>query len=105
MTISEFFNELLSFDKSKFDLDYTNSFKNNIKACYKSHFKLELLCDAIKILAENGRLPAKYKSHELKEKKIMECHIQPDWLLIWIQNDKSFTLVCTGTGRHSDLFS
>jgi mRNA interferase YafQ len=35
----------------------------------------------------------------------MECHIQPDWLLIWIQNDKTLTLLLTATGTHSDLFN
>ena len=41
-----------------------------------------------------------------KRKKgvVMECHIQPDWLLIWVQNENELTLTLTDTGTHSDLF-
>ena len=64
----------------------------------------------IKILAEKGTLPDFYLSHPLKGYKkkanetVMECHIQSDWLLVWIQNNNELTLLLTDTGTHSDLF-
>ncbi|MDR0834418.1 MAG: type II toxin-antitoxin system YafQ family toxin [Candidatus Symbiothrix sp.] len=53
-----------------------------------------------------GVLPSKYKAHQLKGKyhNIMECHIQPDWLLVWEQNNEKLTLIMMKTGTHSDLF-
>jgi len=36
--------------------------------------------------------------------EVMECHIQPDWLLVWTQNDNELILLLTNTGTHSDLF-
>ena len=104
MSITEFFQELMEFDKSKFDLNYTGSFKSDVKSCYKSGFDLRLLCDVIKMLAENGFLPAKYRPHLLKGKKLMECHILPDdWLLVWQQNDKELTLLLINTGTHAKI--
>jgi mRNA interferase YafQ len=66
-----------------------------------------LLRDAVDILAQTGKLPATYKPHPLKGGKYkdrMECHIQPDWLLVWLQDDKELILLFTDTGTHADLF-
>ena len=52
-------------------------------------------------------LPANFQPHKLKGKKgnnIWECHIQPDWLLIYEISDNELTLYLTRTGTHSDLF-
>jgi mRNA interferase YafQ len=103
MSIEEFFNELLHLKGSKFDLDYTNSFKKNVKVCYKSDLNLRLLCEVIKILAKEGALPAKYKPHPLVNRKCMECHIASDWLLIWQQNNTELTLLLINTGTHAKI--
>ena len=64
----------------------------------------------IKTLAEKGTLSEIYLPHPLKGYKekaneiVMECHIQPDWLLVWLQNNNEFTLLLADTGTHSDLF-
>ena len=63
-------------------------------------------------MSENkkGILPEFYLSHPLKgykkkaDEMVMECHIQPDWLLVWLQNNNELTLLLTDTGTHSDLF-
>ena len=71
---------------------------------------MELLEPVIKILAEKGVLPESYLSHPLKGYKkkanetVMECHIQPDWLLVWLQTNNELTLLLADTGTHSDLF-
>ena len=77
---------------------------------YRRGLDLELIETAVKILAEKGSLPESYLSHPLKGYKkkanemVLECHIQPDWLLVWLQNDNELTLLLTDTGTHSDLF-
>ena len=65
-----------------------------------------LLKEVIRILSEEGKLPTTYHAHTLqgKYKDLWECHIQPDWLLVWEQNDKEFILYFLSTGTHSDLF-
>jgi len=58
------------------------------------------------LLEKQGKLPAKYKPHVLKGnfKNYWECHIQPDWLLIWKQDEPIKLITLTSTGTHSDLF-
>jgi mRNA interferase YafQ len=67
---------------------------------------LILLKEVIDILSKKGELPKKYRAHKLSGnyKNCWECHIKPDWLLIWQQNDSEFVLLFMETGTHSDLF-
>ena len=67
---------------------------------------MELLKDAIRLLEQNGVLPANYRPHKLSGnyEGCWECHLKGDWLLIWEQNDSELTLLFTGTGTHADLF-
>jgi len=67
---------------------------------------MQLFKDVVKHLEAQGKLPAKYKPHVLKGKYIglWECHIQPDWLLIWEQTDTIKLITLIETGTHSDLF-
>lgn len=60
----------------------------------------------MQLLAETGTLPAKYNPHKLSGNYVdcWECHIKPDWLLIWKQNNEELILLFTNTGTHSDLF-
>lgn len=65
---------------------------------------LEKLADVVELLAESGALPSKFKPHILTGdwKGIWDCHIEPDWLLLYELTDIDVTLHRTGT--HSDLF-
>ncbi len=85
---------------------FSNRFEKDIALCLKRGLKAEKLYHAIELLRQTGTLPAKYKPHKLsgKYKGCWECHIQPDWLLVWQQNDKELILLFTNTGTHSDLF-
>ena len=67
---------------------------------------MQLIHDAILLLQETGSLPMSYHPHKLVNQKqeIWECHIQPDWLMTWEQNDNQLTLLFLQTGTHSDLF-
>jgi len=60
----------------------------------------------LSILATEGHLPEKYHPHILhgQYEGYWECHITPDWLLVWAQNDRELVLLMTNTGTHSDLF-
>ena len=68
---------------------------------------MEKLRTVIGILSSCGNLPAEYLPHQLQgdRKGQWECHIQPNWLLVWQQNDQELILVMLNTGTHDDLFS
>lgn len=85
---------------------YSSNFKKAYKRCKKRGLDMLLLKEVIRILSEEGKLPPTYHAHTLqgKYKDLWECHIQPDWLLVWEQNDKEFILYLLSTGTHSDLF-
>ena len=85
---------------------YTNTFKKDFKKCQKRSFDMSLLKTVLDILQTEGELPPKYKSHTLigNYKNHWECHIKPDWLLIWVFNPEEKEIVLVRTGTHSDLF-
>ena len=89
-----------------YSLNTTNQFEKDYKLCKKRGYQMELLNSIFLLLEEKGTLPAKFKPHKLtgNYKGFWECHVQPDWLLIWLQNDKTKTITLTRTGTHSDLF-
>ena len=72
----------------------------------KRGLNMTLINEAMHILATTGTLPAQYRPHKLSGnlQGIWECHIQPDWLMTWQQNDTELTLLFLQTGTHSDLF-
>jgi mRNA interferase YafQ len=69
-----------------FNVERTNAFKRDIKRCKKRPYDFGLLRVVIGKLGDNGNIPSKYKPHKLKGnyKGRWECHIKPDWLLIWL---------------------
>ena len=87
-------------------IDYTKRFEKDLKRCLKRGLNIQLIQEAIALLAETGTLPAKYRPHKLSGQfdGCWECHIQPDWLMTWKQNDTELTLLFLQTGTHSDLF-
>jgi mRNA interferase YafQ len=89
-----------------YSIEQTNLFKKDIKLAKKRGLKMELLDEVVTVLVTNGKLPSKYKPHVLKGnyKGLWECHIKPDWLLIWKQDDGIKLISLTRTGTHSDLF-
>ena len=62
--------------------------------------------EVVTLLAETGTLPSRYRPHKLTGdwQGFWECHIQPNWLLIWEQHEKELILILTDTGTHSVLF-
>lgn len=89
-----------------YNIEYTGSFKRDYKLALKRGYREQLIQNIIILLADGTQLPAKNKPHKLTGdyKDCWECHIQPDWLLIWQININTSTLILIRTGTHSDLF-
>lgn len=85
---------------------FTNKFKKDNKLLKKRHYDLSLMDNVIEMLANEQTLPAKYHDHALNGlyTGFRECHILPDWLLIYRVENDTLTLVLSRTGTHSDLF-
>lgn len=89
-----------------YSIRFTKRFKKDVKRCKKRGYNLSELEDAIDILQNQGKLPPKFKAHVLSGQYagLWECHLKPDWLVVWDQNDDTLTLLFIATGTHSDLF-
>lgn len=84
----------------------TTKFQKDLKRVKKRGYDLNLLSDVIKKLAAGETLPEKNRDHSLTGdySHCRECHIAPDWLLIYEIDDGELILYLTRTGTHSDLF-
>ena len=89
-----------------YSIEYSGQFKKALKRGATRGWPLDLLSRTIAILSEKGELPAEYKPHILSGKYagIWECHIKPDWLLLWRQDNDKLVLLLLTTGTHSDIF-
>lgn len=88
------------------DVVLSNQFKRDLKQSAKRGYNLDLLDDVVEMLANGVKLPEKYHDHSLSGNYagFRECHIQPNWLLVYrIENDE-LVLFLFRTGTHSDLF-
>jgi mRNA interferase YafQ len=89
-------------------MKFTNQrlLRKNVKVMKKRGHDLRKLTEVAQMLSNEKKLPAKYKDHALKgsHKGLRECHIQPDWLLMYRINENQLVLVLSRTGTHSDLF-
>ena len=88
-----------------YDIVFTSKMKKDVKLMKKRNKNLNLLVDILDKLAHGEVLPAKNKDHQLSGswQGFRECHIEPDWLLIYqIGNG---IIVFERTGSHSDLFN
>lgn len=92
--------------KTKRTVKVTTAFRKDYKLAIKRGMKMELLDAIIETLSMGDVLLPEYRDHELsgKWKGHRECHIQPDWLLIYRIDDTVLVLTLTRTGKHSDLF-
>ena len=88
------------------DIVWTTRFKKDYKLAMKRHLDIELLDDIIRALSRGETLPEKNQDHELSGNWAghRECHIQPDWLLVYRIEDDVLVLTLVRTGTHSDLF-
>lgn len=91
---------------SKYRIVSTNRFKKDLNLAKKRGYDLSLLGAVVDSLAAGQVLSARHKDHSLTGNYAgcRECHITPDWLLIYELADDELILYLTRTGRHSDLF-
>jgi len=84
----------------------TSKFQKDLKLVEKRGYNLSLLAEVVALLAKGEPLPEKYLDHPLKGnyKDCWECHITPDWLLVYRKKEDTLFLYLTRTGTHSDLF-
>ncbi|MCD8156358.1 MAG: type II toxin-antitoxin system YafQ family toxin [Clostridiales bacterium] len=90
----------------KREIVWTTRFKKDYKLAIKRHLNIDLLDNIIRKLSYGETLPEQYKDHELTGEWVghRECHILPDWLLIYRIDDDILVLTLSRTGTHSDLF-
>lgn len=80
------------------------AYKKDEKRCKRRNYDLEKLFEAISLLANDETLPTKYVDHKMQGNFVdcRNCHIEPDWILIYRLEEERLHLIRTGT--HSDLF-
>lgn len=88
-----------------YEVKYSTNFKKALKRCQKRGLDIEKLNAVLTYIANHGVAPEKTKPHPLKGnyKGYMECHIEPDWLLVWKVYRKQLILMITDTGTHAEL--
>ena len=87
-------------------IKYTTRFKKDYKLLKKRGCDMNKLLDVIDVLREGRELPPQYKDHPLRGdyEGHRDCHIEPDWILIYYKNENTLVLSLTRTGTHSDVF-
>lgn len=91
---------------SKYTIKHTTQFKKGYKLAMRRGLDIALLDEVIIKLANGEKLDERFRDHALSGKwsKYRECHIQPDWLLVYHINENILVLTLSRTGTHSDLF-
>ena len=92
----------------RYDIIQTSRFRKDVKTAKSRGSNLHKLVKVIALLAEGDQpLPADYLDHKLTGiwKGFRECHISPDWLLIYKKERQRLILTLTRTGSHQDLFN
>ena len=89
-----------------YTIKFTSAYKKGYRRMKKRGMDISLLDEVVDTLRQGKRLDEKYKDHMLLGKfaGYHECHIKPDWLLIYLIEDDILTLTLTSTGTHADLF-
>jgi len=99
---------MLEVKNAKYTVQMTSKFKKNYKQIRKQHKDIEKLILVVEKLACGEELDEKYRNHSLKNdkyyKNCKECHIEPDWLLIYQIKEDKLILLLFGTGSHSEMF-
>lgn len=89
-----------------YTIKFTSTFKKRYKLMKKRGLGLSLLDEVVDQLRQGKELDEKYRDHMLKGEYagFHECHIKPDWLLIYLIENDILTLTLVDTGSHADLF-
>lgn len=99
---------MFDLENTKYHVQYTSRFKKEFKKVLKQGKDENLFLEVLNVIANGEALAEKYKNHKLINDKFFkecwECHIQPDWLLVYKIQDNELVLLLFATGSHSDLF-
>lgn len=90
----------------KYEIQRTSQFKKDYKMAVKRGCDINKLQKVVMILASGEPLPEEYRDHPLRGNYsgYRECHIEPDWLLVYKITENVLVLTLYRTGTHSDLF-
>lgn len=88
------------------EVKFTSRFKKDYRRLEKRGWDMGKLHDAIDILRTGADLPPEYGDHPLRGEYSghRDCHVAPDWILVYFRNESALVLSLTRTGTHSDLF-
>ena len=100
---------MIDFDlNTKCKIDYTSSFKKQLKKIIRQDKDIKILLEVVTKLANYEKLDSKYKNHYFINDKTyrdcMECHLKPDWLLVYKYIDDNLVLLLIATGSHIEVF-
>ena len=94
--------------KNKYNIDMTSNFKKQFKIVKKQNKDINKFIYVLEKLANGEKLEAKYKDHQLVNdkyyKNCRECHIEPDWLLVYQYQEEKLVLLLVNIGSHSNIF-
>lgn len=100
---------MFNLENTKYHVQYTSRFKKEFKKILKQGKDEKLFLEVLNVIANGEELEEKYRNHKLINdktfKECYECHIQPDWLLVYKVQDNDLVLLLFATGSHSDLFN
>lgn len=90
----------------KYEVKLTSQFKRDLKLARRQGKDIDKLFDVISTIAEGKKLDEKYRDHNLSgdHAGCRECHVEPDWLLIYEVMDQVLVLMLYRVGTHSELF-
>lgn len=98
----------LDLKTTKYEINGLSKFRRQFKKIIKQGKDVDKFRVVLQILANGEKLDSKYKDHQLNDSKYFsdcrECHIEPDWLLVYKYNHDELILLLIETGSHSDLF-
>lgn len=100
---------ILNTTDTKYEIKAIGKFKNQLKKVVKQGKDISKFREVLIVLANGERLDEKYRDHKLINdnhyKDCRECHIEPDWLLVYKYNENELILFMVGTGSHSEIFN
>ena len=90
-----------------YELKPTGQFKKDLRLCQRRGCNMETIAEVLDLLRQNGQVPEDYLPHKLvgrNFKGLWECHIEPNWLLVYDIQETINLIALVRTGTHSDLF-
>lgn len=90
----------------RYTIRVTKRFVKDAELCKRRGYDMHIMQKAMQMLAENGTLPEQYRPHKLTGNYagMWECHLRPDWLMVWEPHDDEMVMLFSRTGSHADLF-